>query len=136
MRPTTSSNARKHMWGAHKEHSFTLETKRRKTSDVAKRIQTYDSGASGEQGKQPNQKKHRTIHEAIAINADQMKILSTRWLLSSGLPHTVLQNPELLELFRRLAHQPALLTPARDTFYEFAKAEWHLLIKLVSDTLS
>ncbi|ETN09623.1 hypothetical protein PPTG_22812 [Phytophthora nicotianae INRA-310] len=129
MRQKTSSNARKHMLKMHKSHAYSKETKQAGQDDKTCRIKAFDASDK------PNTKKQRTIQETFVINRDEIRILATRWLLSSGLPFTTLENEELQNFLRRLSNNPSLVIPARDTFYAFADGEYQNFFQLVSLSL-
>lgn len=74
MRQSTSSNAKKYMVGAHDEHPFSVEAIQAKLGAVSNRIVAYDVGTSAEQQTEPKVKKQRTIVEAMAVNADEVRI--------------------------------------------------------------
>ncbi|GMF29335.1 unnamed protein product [Phytophthora fragariaefolia] len=71
----------------------------------------------------------------MMVSADEVRILATWWLLSSGFPYTVLQNNELLIMLRRLSNQLKLVAPAGDTVYSFAEAELAIFTQWVSRIL-
>ncbi|ETK70865.1 hypothetical protein L915_21807, partial [Phytophthora nicotianae] len=73
----------------------------------------------------------RTLEASIAMGSDKVQVLSTRWLLSSGLPYTILQNDKLLSFVRRLGNQPRLTFPALETFYAFADSDFGSFIDLL-----
>ncbi|GMF23227.1 unnamed protein product [Phytophthora fragariaefolia] len=123
------------MLGAHKDHLFSVEASQAKNGSVSTRIVAYDAAASATQDTEPRSKKQRAIAEAMMDSADEVRILATRWLLSSGFPYTVLQNNELLIMLRRLSIQPKLVAPARDTVCYFAEGELATFTKWVSRIL-
>ncbi|KAG1683342.1 hypothetical protein DVH05_015074 [Phytophthora capsici] len=132
MRQKTSSNAQKHMVSAHKDHPFTLEITQVSQKATTSKIRSFDASTTNSQQKT---KKQRTIQETFGINRDEMRILSSRWLLSSGLPYTTLKNEELLNLLRRLSNDTSLILPAREAFYSFADGDYHNFVQLTSRTL-
>ncbi|ETM49825.1 hypothetical protein L914_06006 [Phytophthora nicotianae] len=132
MRQKTSSNAQKHMVSAHKDHPFTLETTQVGQKTTTGKIRSFDASTTNSQQKP---KKQRKIQESFGINRDEMRILSPRWLLSSGLPYTTLKNEELLNLLRRLSSDSNLVLPVRETFYLFADGDYHNFVQLTSRTL-
>ncbi|KAF1776162.1 hypothetical protein GQ600_6826 [Phytophthora cactorum] len=73
----------------HKDHPFTVECKRAKINKVSNKIAVYNTAANGASDPEPKQKKQHTLLESIAVSADEVRILITRWLLSAGLPHTL-----------------------------------------------
>ncbi|GMF27123.1 unnamed protein product [Phytophthora fragariaefolia] len=127
------------MLEAHRDHRYSVETRRSKIDEVSTRISTYNRSTASEKpqaGEKPKAKKQKTIPESMTINEDEIRILSTRWLLSSGLPYTTLQNEELQNMIRRLANIPKLIVPTRETVYKFADGEYALFSKWVSCTIA
>ncbi|KAE9272461.1 hypothetical protein PR003_g30195 [Phytophthora rubi] len=135
MRQGSASNAKLHMLRQHEDHPFSIEeANRRKTQKLAK-VESHDKRSASERQVPSKPKKQRTLEQAIAVSKDELRILATRWLLSSSLPHASTQNAELLYMLRRLSNQPDLVLPARETFYEFAEADFQRFINLTSEYL-
>ncbi|OWY96050.1 hypothetical protein PHMEG_00033783 [Phytophthora megakarya] len=131
-RQKTSSNAQKHMIRQHEGHPYSIgATKALKEKKMAK-IQAHKPKLSEHLSSEQKSKRQRTIEETSMITDDEMRILSTRWLLSSGLPYTALENPELLYLVRRLSNRPELTFPARETFYGYVAADFQSFVNLTS----
>jgi len=120
---------------AHEEHPFSVDVIQRKRSDIVNRIAATTTEGTDDKNPGPKQKKQRTLFDTIVVNPDEVRVLVTRWLLSSGLPHTVLQNNELLDLLRRLSNQSNLFLPARETFYAFAEGEFNLFVNYATRSL-
>ncbi|OWZ21516.1 hypothetical protein PHMEG_0003932 [Phytophthora megakarya] len=135
MRQKTSSNAVKHMLRQLKTHPFSIETKKAKEDTTAARITAYDSNVASSGEVAPRAKKQRTIYGHFVVGDDELRILMVRWLLSAGLPYTVLENDEFLFMLRRLSNRPSLLVPARDTFYDFFDGEFQIFNKKVASSL-
>ncbi|ETO73295.1 hypothetical protein F444_10737 [Phytophthora nicotianae P1976] len=127
----SSTNAKKHMLRAHKDHQFTTTVNELQIQATSTKITAYNDGITGKSDGEPKAKKQRTLFESMTVSAEDIKILATRWLLSSGLPYTVLLNNELLDLLRRLSNQPTIGFPARDAFYSYADGEFMQIARFI-----
>ncbi|EGZ07659.1 hypothetical protein PHYSODRAFT_340716 [Phytophthora sojae] len=99
-RQANSSNAALHMLREHEDHPFSLKAAKAKQKAKMKKIQAHDAAVSTAESAAAKPKKQRTIEETMIVSDDQIRIMATRWLLSSGLPHTTLENGELLNLMQ------------------------------------
>ncbi|POM62857.1 hypothetical protein PHPALM_27932 [Phytophthora palmivora] len=133
MRYKTSSDATKHMRRIQEDHPFSVEACKARTNIILDRINDHDAGAASSSGVNPKIKTQRTLHDVAFVRSDEVRILSTRWLLSSGLPYTVIQNEKFQHMLRRLSNQTSLTVPDRDTI--FAEGDSARFIELLSSLL-
>jgi hypothetical protein len=134
-RQANSSNAALHMLRDHEDHPFSVKAAKAKQKANMTKIQAHDAAVSTAESAAAKPKKQRTIEETMVVSDDHIRIMTTRSLLSLGLPHTTLENGELLNLVRRLSLQPSLSLPARETFYGFAYADFQSFVDLASKYL-